>query len=97
MDLFLGALLLLVGATALAAVLGYRLKRNQPGLYAQLDGPAWWSRGPHFWVYHFVSPSKFRALGRPDRLLAIASIAALTAGLLLLAALVLDFARHGSF
>jgi hypothetical protein len=96
MVLFYGVLVMMFVAWVLAAVLAWRIGHSQPASHGRVDVSPWWSRGPHFWVYHFASPSKLTALGGLDRTLAILSIVLLSASLLLMGFGLFELARHGS-
>jgi hypothetical protein len=95
MTLFFASLLLMLGSSATALLLSYRLRAGQPELHRTLQIHPW-ARTPQFWVYHFLAPSKLGTLTGTDRSLAIASIVLLSSGLLGLGTCAVGFAMHGN-
>jgi len=93
MNIFVLALASGMLSCAFAAVLAIRLKKTDPGLHAEVDGPTGFERMP-FWVLHFSSPARFRSISAGLRILALASMAGLVLSVALLAVFVIRVASE---
>jgi hypothetical protein len=92
--IFTSSLVLAGVAFVAAAILAFRLKRALPAVHSSVGAPIsreWWP----FWVFHFLSPSKWRRLPAGLRFLAFVAMSALALAVMLLAFIVLRFATSG--
>jgi hypothetical protein len=92
--IFAAALVLAVLASIAAAILAFRLKRVSPAIHNSVDAPLgteWWP----FWVFHFISPTKWRRLPVGLRPVALIAVSTLLAALALFSFLLLRYVARG--
>ena len=87
------AIALLLGASGgvSATVLAIRLRRDFPDLHRAIDAPTGQERTP-FWVFHFLSPAKWRLLPQPWKPWMLLSIVAMSTGVALFLFFLFKFA-----
>ncbi len=92
--LFSVAIALAIFASIAAALLAFRLRKFNPAVHHSVDSPIgteWWP----FWVFHFISPGKWRRLSAGLKVLAFVAMLGLALSVVLLALLALRFAAIG--
>jgi len=92
-EIFYIALGLAVLASLAGMILGYRLKKHDRVLHGAVDSSVagWWP----FWVFNFLSPTKWRVLPSTLRPLAIVVMTALGLSVVLLAFIAYRFVASG--
>ena len=88
------AVILGIASFVMAMILAVRIGKSFPDLHRDLDLPSgleWWP----FWLFHFLTPRKLRALPQPLRIMATVATTSFAVSLILLAFLLVRFLARG--
>lgn len=94
MTIFTVALISGLVACVSATILAIRLPKTLPFLHQSVDTPSGTERWP-FWVFHFISPIKWRQLPAKFKPLALVAMLGLAIDVALLTYIVFRFAASG--